>query len=293
MNKPNPSKRPWGTRIILLIGSLLILFCGAFTYARFIEPNMLSITNHVIKSSNLPESFHHKKIVQISDIHLGDHYSTSQLNKLVQQINAQKPDIVVFTGDLIDNYHEYSGNNDAISSALKNINAPLGKFAIYGNHDRGGGASRHYGKIMENGGFTVLVNESQEIRLPSKEKITISGLDDFLLGNPKIKGTLGNLDEKLFNLLIVHEPDVVDRLQGYPIDLQLSGHSHGGQVKLPGDIALVTVPLARKYLEGMYSVPGKGRMIQLYVNRGIGTTREPLRMFSTPEISVFTLEKIS
>ncbi|WP_442600810.1 metallophosphoesterase [Paenibacillus sp. KN14-4R] len=291
VKKSDSSKCPLGIKFLLVLGCGIIFFCAASAYARFVEPGLLAVTRHEVKSSHLPKGFHDKKIVQFSDTHLGDYYSIPQLKTLVQQINQEKPDIVVFTGDLVDNFHGYSGKSETIATVLSEIKSSLGKYAVYGNHDRGGGGNRHYEKIMKDAGFTVLVNETQEITLPSKEKISISGLDDFLLGEPNIEGTLGKLKPDGFHMLLVHEPDVVDQLTSYAVDLQLSGHSHGGQVKLPGGIALVTVPLARKYIEGQYWIQGDNGPIQLYVNRGIGTTRAPLRLLSKPELSVFTLMK--
>lgn len=277
-------------RKLFLIAVTLVLICTAiYVYISKVEPRALTVTDHTLASSQLPKAFEGMRIVQFSDVHVGPDYSLRQLRHLINRINAQHPDIIVFTGDLFDNFSQYEGDPQDVFHILAQLKAPLGKFAVYGNHDRGGGASRIYQSGMEMAGFDVLLNESKVITLPNGPSITISGLDDFLLGNPRIKSTLGALDPNQFQLLLVHEPDVADQFTEYPIDVQLSGHSHGGQVQIPGVGALITTSLGTKYLEGSYTISGSYRDLQLYVNTGIGTSRAKLRLGVPPEITVFTL----
>lgn len=278
-------------RYIMMIGILLLIF-GTYYYATSIEPNRLTITYHTVESPHLPKSFNGIKIAQFNDTHLGEGYSNDQLRVLVRKLNEENPDIVFFTGDLFDSVWRNPVNIEEVPEILQEINAPLGKYAVYGNHDRGGGGSRVYQKYMREAGFQVLVNDTKTITLRSGESLTIAGLDDYLLGNPDVEGTLSNLNEKNFNMLLVHEPDVADRLLVYPVDLILSGHSHGGQVKLPIFGTLIRTSLAKNYISGMYGLSGSERGAQLYVNRGIGTTRFKIRLGNPPEISIFTLQSI-
>ncbi|MBP2001530.1 putative MPP superfamily phosphohydrolase [Paenibacillus shirakamiensis] len=269
---------------------VLFLLLGTGYYATQIEPKSISVTRLDVVNDFVPISFNGTKIVQFSDTHLGPHYSVDQLQQLVDRINLMKPDIVVFTGDLMDNYTQFGlDNRIKAQQVLKKIHAPLGKFAVFGNHDRGGGGSRGYKQYMVEAGFNVLVNEVHTIRSTKGENIIIAGLDDFLLGQPQVARTLRTLREQDFNLLLVHEPDIADQLQGYPIDLQLSGHSHGGQVRVPLLDPPVTTLLAQKYVEGLYSLPYTSKSLKLYVNRGIGTTRLPVRLFAKPELTVIQL----
>ncbi|MFD0589670.1 metallophosphoesterase [Paenibacillus sp. GCM10027627] len=280
-------------KIIKFVLILLLLLAGAFYYAMEVEPDELTVTRLNIVNERIPLSFHGFKIVQFSDTHLGPDYSVEQLQMLVEAIRRLGPDIVVFTGDLIDHFGKYgSENREEAQRVLAQINAPYGKFAVYGNHDRGGGGSRGYRRLMEEAGFTLLVNESRSIQSASGESIAIAGLDDFLLGRPDAEAALSLLQEGEFNLLLVHEPDVADRLVDYSIDLQLSGHSHGGQVRLPFFKPLVTTSLGSKYVEGMYTLQGGSKPLTLYVNRGIGTTRLPLRLSAPPELTVFQLMQL-
>jgi predicted MPP superfamily phosphohydrolase len=277
-------------KIALTFCSILLFLGGTGFYAVEIEPNTLSVTRINIVNKQVKQSFNGLKIVQFSDTHLGPDFTVDQLQALVDRIHLLQPDIVVFTGDLMDQYNEYgSQNREQAQKVLASIKAPLGKFAVYGNHDRGGGGNRVYKRYMEGAGFIVLVNEVHTLTSAAGEKLTLAGLDDFLLGKPQIKHTLQSLRTEDFNLLLVHEPDTADRFTDYPVDLQLSGHSHGGQFRIPFLKPMITTSLADTYIEGKYTLQGKMRPLTLYVNRGIGTTRLPLRLFARPELTVIQL----
>ncbi|GGE67430.1 metallophosphoesterase [Priestia taiwanensis] len=261
-----------------------------YAYARKIEPILLDIVEHDILSTYLPPTFNGVKILQFSDTHLSDYYTLHQLDKLVETINEQKPDIVIFSGDLIDNFQTYKEADD-VAPILKKIHAPLGKFSIYGNHDHGGYGTQKYRQIMEDADFRLLVDETVRISHSSGSSINVAGLDDFMLGKPKIEQTLESMNKQDFNLLLIHEPDIADRVKGYPIDLQLSGHSHGGQVQVPFYGPVITPPLGQKYVEGFYTIPHSSTRMKLYVNRGIGTVHVPCRFLCMPELTIFTLKQ--
>ncbi|PGZ08446.1 metallophosphoesterase [Bacillus cereus] len=271
--------------------SIVMISISMYYYATEIERKLVTVTWDEIEAATIPKEFNNKRILQFSDVHLGPEFSLKQLDNLVEKMNELRPDIVVFTGDLIDKFGSYNAEREEAKGILQKIHAPLGKYAVFGNHDRGGGGSLFYKKYMEEAGFSVLVNEVQKIKVDNGNYITISGLDDFLLGKPQIDSTLKNLKQKDFNMLLVHEPDVVDKVGRYPVDFQMSGHSHGGQVQIPFVGPLITTKLAEKYVEGMYELEGKGKPLYLYVNRGIGTTRMPVRFWSVPELAVFVLKQ--
>jgi len=276
----------WGAVFVVLSVGL---------YSILIEPRRLAVTRHEIRSPELPEGFDGMRIVQFSDTHLYHYYSLERFERLVTKINELEPDIVVFTGDLFDAATKESEGDPAVTPYLSRIRAPLGKFAVYGNHDFGyDRRTRTAGPLLADGGFTVLVNETRKIERPDGQFMTISGLDDFLRGKPDPDRTFGRLPEAGFHLLLVHEPDAAIGLASYPVDLQLSGHSHGGQVAFPGIGAIVRNQFGRRYVRGMFELPNRsrrGRPYRLYVNRGIGTTRLRVRLGSVPEISVFTLRR--
>lgn len=271
------------------VGGLLTVIgtgTGGYFYAREIEPRMLDTTLHKIKDVNLPAGFHGLKIVQFSDTHIGFQYTMEQLEKLITKINSMEPDIIVFTGDLLDDPLHFKAKNRMVAM-LGKLKAPLGKFAVYGNHDHGGYGSDLYKNIMEQSGFRLLLNTSASVKLLDGSALWIAGIDDAMLGRPDISAAMADIPPNTYTILLSHAPDKADEAALHPIHLQLSGHSHGGQIQIPFYGPLVTPPFAEKYVEGFYSV-GDGESMTLYVNRGLGTTRLPFRFLSQPEVAMFT-----
>lgn len=271
------------------IGSLLTVVgagYGGYFYAHQIEPRLLKVNSYTITHNDIPEGFNDFKIVQFSDTHLGFQYDLDQFKKMLKVVNELQPDVIFFTGDLMDAPNQYPFS-EKIIPLLKDLEAPFGKFSIYGNHDHGGYGSNIYKNIMELADFKLLLNESAELKLLDGSSIHIIGIDDAMLGKPNFDIALDNVPRNQFKILLSHAPDLADQTVNYGVQLQLSGHSHGGQIQIPFVGALITPPYARKYREGFYNID----TLKLYVNRGIGTTRMPFRFLSKPEISVFTLQK--
>ena len=265
-------------RIVLLILLFLILTGLLAAYAVKIEPYRLVVHDYQLGKQTSNTEL---KVVQISDIQVSESYTENRLDKLVEKINSQSPDLVVFTGDLYDNYAVYHPEKK-VQQALSGIKAKYGKFAAWGNRDYGGGAMRAYPKIMEKGGFRILANEAAIVRLSNGKTVCIGGLDDVLFGQPDY-GMMESEEYKSCNyrILLLHEPDASKRLPARSADLVLAGHSHGGQVKLP--FFKMKTSLAKKYTDGFYSVNG----MKLFVNTGIGTSHYPVRFLVPPEIAVF------
>jgi len=270
--------------IFLLVGSILFTSVG-YTYARLVEPRRLIINKHTIYHPLIPKEFDGVRLVQFSDIHLGHYFDLKRLDEIAEKINQLSPDIVLFTGDLIHEPNKFP-NIEQVIPILSKIKAPLGKFGIYGNHDHGGYGTEIFLNLMKKSGFKLLVNEHALIKLGDKSKIAISGLDDMLLGKPDFFAMTNNIPPETYTIALIHEPDGANVTASYPVHLQLSGHSHGGQIQLPFWGPLITPPLATQYYEGFYKVGD----LTLYVNRGVGTTRIPFRFLSVPELAVFTLK---
>ncbi|MBT2683578.1 metallophosphoesterase [Bacillus sp. ISL-37] len=273
------------------VGTLLTaggLGTGSYFYAREVEPRMLDITRHTIKNAALPSGFNGVRVIQFSDTHIGFQYTMEQLKQLITKINKLKPDLIVFTGDLLDDPRHFTEKNKLISM-LSNLDAPLGKFAVYGNHDHGGYGSDLYKQIMEQSGFTLLLNTSANIKLLDGSSIWIAGIDDAMLGKPDLNASMAKIPTNSYTILLSHAPDKAEEAAQFPIQMQMSGHSHGGQIQVPFYGPLVTPPFAEKYVEGFYTV-GSNDGLTLYVNRGLGTTRLPFRFLSQPELAIFTLK---
>lgn len=281
MNRRSFLKKTFGS-LLALVG----LSGGTYYYAREIEPTLLSIHEETIINNKITPPFNNFKIIQFSDTHIGFHYTLEQFNDLVEQINALKPDLIVFTGDLVDKPNNYNWDSN-LTEALKALKASHGKYWIYGNHDHGGYGTEIIRNVMEIANFTLLKNNHSVIE-KNNERIILAGIDDVMLGKPDLNTTLKNVNPDLFTIMLAHEPDYADKVVDFPVDVQLSGHSHGGQVRFPYIGHLYTPAFAEKYVLGKYTL--KNEKLTLYVNGGIGTTRLPYRFLCKPEIHLFTLK---
>lgn len=258
--------------IILLL--LVIAAGGVYVYARYIEPNRLIVRTEEY-TGDVKEKL---TIVQFTDTHFKEEYPAEKAERIVNLINEQEPDIVVFSGDLMDNYAKYPQLEQELPNYLKKITATYGKYAVYGNHDYGGGASRVYETIMEESGFIVLKNDVQEL---PEIGVAIIGVDDFLFGKGDL--TSSDVDLQPYQMMILHEPDFLNQMKTDTIDLTLSGHTHGGQVYLPF-LNMDFLPAGGQlYRKGLYEISDTS---SLYVSSGIGTTYLTLRFQNPPEIIV-------
>ena len=267
---------------ILMVVGILIGF-----YSAYVEPHLLRVKQYDMKFEQVAGN--PITVVQFSDTHVGDFFTTEDLKKVVDKINEQQADLVLFTGDLMDNAAEYDGSIDEIATILSKIKATNGKYAVFGNRDYGGGAERFYEDLMESAGFEVLVNSSRTLEV-KRTTISLFGADDALIGYYNSNKTMQGISNDHLNLLLIHEPDLISDFLSYPIDLATAGHSHGGQVYIPFYGPLLTTALAEDYVRGLYDF-GNNRKTLLYVNTGIGNTKVPFRLFNVPQISVFKLEK--
>lgn len=272
-------------RILVVFILLILAAAGCVYYAFKIEPFRVTVNDFALNEEKAGRE--HIKIVQISDLHIKADFTYKNLDKVIKKVNAQNPDIVIFTGDLYDNYAIYR-DDENVAAALNKIDAAYDKIAIWGNRDYGGGAERTYASVMKDAGFTLLKNENHHVTLDNGKTVMFTGLDDALLGYPIMPDGTDNADYKM---LLSHEPDNVDNFLDYSYDIALSGHSHGGQINVPflpfiNEMALKATALSSKYSGGMYSFDD-GAIEQLYVNTGIGTTHISARFGVVPEVTLF------
>lgn len=271
-------------RSAVLLGGLLAIPGAGYGYASRIEPDWLQVERPELRCPGLPAPFHGLRIVQFSDVHLGFHYDAAKLSGLAAKIGREEPDIVCFTGDLVD-YAVSRPDYEAVRNALHEIRAPLGCYAVLGNHDYYGNADE-VAALLEDGGFRCLRNRS--VRLAKDgASIRLAGVEDAWEGQPDLKRALRDVPPEEFTVLLSHCPDYADEVLDFPVQLQLSGHSHGGQVRLPLVGPLASVPYGTKYPSGLYRL-GEGKLA-LYTNRGIGVSVKPVRFMCRPELTVFTL----
>jgi predicted MPP superfamily phosphohydrolase len=263
-------------KIIIIV--ILLLIAITFVYMRFIATSGFIIKEFNVTSEKLPKGFNGVKVIHLSDIHYAS-VGEAKLNKAVEEVNTMKPDIIVFTGDLYDEFSNLTEDmENKIINALSKLNAPLGKYAVSGNHDY---KYDRFTDIITKSGFTYLENETKLIYYNDETPIEIIGYPDEREANPNYDLELSDY----FKIALIHEGDSWEHIKDKGIDLSLAGHSHGGQVRLPFIGCLIKVEGGKKYCEEHYT----NNDSELYVNFGLGETEFKLRSFNKPSINMYRL----
>jgi uncharacterized protein len=260
----------------------LAIFLGIF-YVTRVEPSWIEVRAISMPLPHLAPQFSGYRVVQLSDIHADRWMTAERLAKIVHRVNELKPDLVVLTGDFVTGSAEEFSPNLVAFSELHPVDKTL---AVMGNHDVWTNPLMIQG-VLEAAGVQVLNNQVATLQRKSAQ-LSIAGVDDIWSKRARLDRVLAALPSEGAAILLAHEPDFAEQSAATGrFDLELSGHSHGGQVKLPF-VKRVLPPLAYKYPIGQYKV---GNMIQ-YTNRGVGTSGLHLRFNCRPEITVFTLEPV-
>ena len=256
------------------------------------EPNRPQLVAIEAPLSRLAGSWDGFRVVQLSDFHYDDYFSVQPLRKAIDIVNRLQPDLVVLTGDFVSSPWRKRVRGGAARAAraiepcsqwLAQIRARSGILAVLGNHDVVTDPE-HITAVLQSHSIPVLRNRSIPIERGGK-RLWLSGVDDVLEGKPDLDLALRGIPPDEPVVLLAHEPDWADYAARYAVDLQLSGHSHGGQVRFPLIGAPYLPPLARKYPWGLRRIGP----LTLYTNIGIGTVRMPVRLNCPPEITLITL----
>jgi predicted MPP superfamily phosphohydrolase len=273
------------------LASAALAGLGLATYAGTYARHEFEITRLNLPIRNLPDAFQGFRIVQMSDIHLEEYTETSFLERMVAQVNDLDPDLVLITGDFVSRgpaplsvAWRAAGVGAEILSTLK---APQ-RFGILGNHDVNVGAEHVVGPLEAHG--TPILVDSYTPLERGKDVIWLCGADDAGTRRPDLNFAIPATPNAPV-LFMCHEPDYVDKVVLHPrfplIDLMLSGHTHGGQIRLPYIGPLILPPMGQQYIEGLFQF----EHLQLYVNRGIGTVGLPFRLNCPAELTHFTLAR--
>jgi hypothetical protein len=254
---------------------------GGYGYSTQIEPEWLTIERLQLPIRGLHSALEGLRIVQMSDFHLHPHTQIELIQQAVRQANELKPDLVVLTGDYVQQGAE---SIYELAPVLAGLQAKYGVYTILGNHDLWTNIAVVRGGLQQ-AGLPVLVNEGLALAV-GKATLYLAGLDDAWSGKPDLNAALHNRPEAGLTILLAHEPDFADLWsQDGRIALQLAGHSHGGQVRLPGLGAPILPRFGKKYDQGLYQVGG----MWLYTTRGVGLGFVPVRFNCPPEITEITL----
>ena len=264
--------------------TVYILLCISFIIYAVYENRTLHIKDLIIESGKIPSDFENMKIIFFSDIQMDYFYTKSRkrIKKIINFINQEKPDVVLFGGDYINK----ARGTEAVFEELKLLKAGTGIYTVYGNHDY-----YDYEKItsgLKDLGIHILKNNSTEIK-SENGSIIIAGTDDYLRGNPDAEKALASSGE-MFTILLCHNPDyfeVMPKEAKEKADIVLSGHTHGGQMNLFGFAPFVPSRYGSKYRYGLKETAG-GR---IYISSGLGGVVFPMRFMARPEIVNLVLKK--
>jgi predicted MPP superfamily phosphohydrolase len=258
------------------------------------EANSTKLVSIEIPLSRLTEAWDGFRIVQLSDLHYDEHFSVVPLRKAINLVNGLQPDLVVVTGDFVTSPFLRSHRSLLVRAAraiepcaqlLAQIRARFGILATLGNHDASTDPS-HINAVLQSHGISVLRNRTVPLEREGG-RLWLCGLDDVLEGKPDLKLALRGVPQTEPVVLLTHEPDYADYVSH--VDLQLSGHSHGGQIRIPLVGAPFLPVMGQKYPWGLRRIGP----LTLYTNAGIGTIWIPMRLNCPPEITLITLRKAS
>jgi predicted MPP superfamily phosphohydrolase len=257
---------------------------GIYSYK--IEPSMLKTTTYQVDTQKWPQDMPQLHVVAVSDLHVGSpNVSIERLGRIVERINALKPDVILLPGDFTTMKGEgvvpggkYVEPRD-IAAVLKNLKAPGGVYAVIGNHDVYNDPDG-MAKALRDVGITVLANESAKIAYGGRT-FYVTGLEDDTSQKPDWDKALAGIDAKSPVIAFMHDPGPFVDMGARPV-IAIAGHTHGGQF-LPFLVPLIRDPVVRapgKYMYGHFNENGK----QLIVTSGVGESVLPLRLGAPPEV---------
>ena len=268
---------------------MLIILLLFFFYTTYISTTHVIVKEERIINGKIPKSFNGTKIIQLSDLHYGSTMFYDDLEKIVKLVNDRKPDLVVFTGDLINQgYDLKSKEQEKITKLLKNIDASLGKYAIMGEED-----GESFVTIFNQSDFSILNNSYDLIYKDDNTPILLTGTSSLLKEEYDLGKTYAYFNEpthnsNIFTLSLVHEADLVTEIkEEYNVDLYLAGHSHNGQIRIPYFGSFSKKEGSKDYDQPYYNLGDS----QLYVSSGLGTNGVGMRLFCRPSIYFFRLSQ--
>lgn len=243
------------------------------------EANSLSLEKISIEISRLPKKLDGFRLIHLSDIHHSPFTNLEHISRAVKVSNRLKPDLFVLTGDYVSHDAEYI---EPVAKVLGELKAEGGTFACLGNHDHWTDADAVTNSFRANG-ITVLNNEG--LRFEARDaSFWLAGVDDYMVGKTDLPSALRGSFPDEMKLLLAHNPIIFRQAARYGVDLVLSGHTHGGQVKIR-DKERKLFPRRRRLSNGLHQLKDS----QIYITRGIGTVVLPVRYQCPPEISLIEL----
>lgn len=276
-SRPRLSRRRFLAAVRNVVAGYALAGAGGYLYGSRIEAEWLTVRRLTLPIRGLPAAADGLRLVQLSDFHLRPVTEIDHIRRAVSLANSLQPDVIVLTGDYVTVQAE---DIFELAPVLGGLNARLGVFTVLGNHDLW--TNRNVvTQGLRQAGLPVLINQGLSVG-----GLYLAGLDDAWSGAPDLAQALAGCPAGTPAVLLAHEPDFVDEWSRDPrVAVQLSGHSHGGQVRLPGLGAVIVPPYGRKYDYGLYQV----HHTRLYTNPGIGLAVPGVRVNCRPEVTEITL----
>jgi predicted MPP superfamily phosphohydrolase len=283
MTKPPPRGRRARRRRLWILAATLALVAALLAGA-VLETRSLRTQRITVRDADLPEPFHGIRVAFVSDIHQGPFVSRERVRRIVDHIGRLRPDLIVLGGDYA---YRDSGCIAPVFAELSRLHAPLGVYGVLGNHDHwlDADATR---RAMEAAGVRDLDNRGVWLQR-NGERLRLCGVDDLWKGRQDLASALGDAAPDDFVLLVSHNPDYAETIGAAPVDLVLSGHTHGGQVTLLGAWApFLPSDHGQKYRAGL--IGNEDGAVRVLVTTGTGMTVVPVRLFARPEVVLLTLQ---
>lgn len=285
---PSPSRRRFMGSAVQQVTGLAV--AGGIGYASVVRPRVLKVTRNAFPLRGLPRELSGLRVVQVTDVHHGPWLTTGDLRRIVATANALRPDLVVLTGDYVLHQRVYA---EPVVEVLSGLKARIGVVATLGNHDWYESAEA-LADLFPRAGIPMLDNTRLFVRpdrtlaRDADRGLCVAGVGDLWHDRQLYDAALGGVPEAMPRLLLSHNPDVAEDTaflrSRHRVDLMISGHTHGGQVKLPGVGAMVTYSsFGQKYLHGLVHGPA----CPVFVCAGVGMSKMPVRIGVPPEIAVF------
>jgi predicted MPP superfamily phosphohydrolase len=255
-----------------------------------IEPNRPRLIRKEIALRRWPSRLDGFTIALLSDFHYDPIFSVHPIRSAVEIVNRLNPDLVALAGDFISvpwvgSAVKAAACAEPCAQLLAKLRAPYGVWSALGNHDALTDPDR-VTNALKTVGISTLSNKAVAIEKEGA-RFWLGGVDDVLAGSPDLPSTLQGIPAEEAVVLMAHEPDYADYVADYPVDLQLSGHTHGGQVRIPFAPPLYLPEMARKYIWGVFKIQG----LTLYTSAGIGTVDLPVRWNCPPEVTLITVRR--
>jgi len=278
-SKPRLTRRRF---LVAYGGAALTVGVGALD-AVAVEPRWVRVTHPDVTIKGLPAVWDGARIAHLTDLHVGPVIDVEYIARVVELANAEKPDLVVITGDFVS---EGGATMPGLVDALRALRGAMGRFAVLGNHDYWSGAPA-VRSLLAAAGIEELSNKRRMFERRG-HGLCVAGVDDLWEGRPDLAAALAGVPEAAPRIVLCHNPDYAEKMPHTPrVDLMLCGHTHGGQVKIPFGPRPRLPIRHRRYAAGL----ADGPCCQVYTSCGLGMVGIPIRFNCRPELAIVTLRR--